>query len=370
MRLIYFSPVSWASFAQRPHKFVEWFRATRGKEVLWVDPYPTRLPQLADLRTKGRAKYREVSAPDWLTIICPKALPIEPLLGIALFNRLLWTKVIPRVNQFIREGECQIVIGKPSELALRVIDLNPNVFSLYDAMDDFPAFYCGLSHLSMLRHEQAVAAKVSQISVSSATLVDKFASYRLKLVLALNACAVESFPSASLKRCIGTPVIGYVGTISEWFDWSLVFRLAASNPSMCIRLIGPVHSMPSVCLPQNVEMLPACDHGTAMKLMGGFSIGLIPFKLTDLTAAVDPIKYYEYRALGLPVISTSFGQMALRDGDKGVFIAEKNSNLVALTRAAMAFEETLNEIEEFRAKNSWITRFAESGVLTTNKSTL
>ncbi|QRX81016.1 glycosyl transferase [Glaciimonas sp. PAMC28666] len=364
MRLIYFSPVPWASFAQRPHKFVEWFRATRGKEVLWIDPYPTRLPRLADLRTRGRAKNGEVVAPDWLTIVSPRVLPIEPLLGISLFNRLLWNKVIQRVNSFIKDGECQIVIGKPSELALRVIALNPTVFSLYDAMDDFPAFYCGLSHLSMRRREQAVAAKVSQISVSSATLVDKFASYRLKLILALNACAVDSLPPVSLKGRIDKPVIGYVGTISEWFDWSLVFCLAASNPSVCIRLIGPVHSMPPGRLPQNLEMLPACDHGTAMKLMGEFSIGLIPFKLTNLTAAVDPIKYYEYRALGLPVISTSFGQMALRHGDEGVFIVEKNSNLVALTNAAMAFEDKLSEIEEFRAKNSWLKRFTESGLLT------
>ncbi len=43
--------------------------------------------------------------------------------------------------------------------------------------------------------------------------------------------------------------------------------------------------------------------------MAEFDVGLIPFKQNALTAAVDPIKYYEYRALALPVISTDFGEM-------------------------------------------------------------
>ena len=33
MQLVYFSPVPWASFAQRPHKFVEWFHARCGAIV-------------------------------------------------------------------------------------------------------------------------------------------------------------------------------------------------------------------------------------------------------------------------------------------------------------------------------------------------
>ena len=38
MQLVYFSPVPWASYAQRPHKFVEWFHARRVLKVRWVDP--------------------------------------------------------------------------------------------------------------------------------------------------------------------------------------------------------------------------------------------------------------------------------------------------------------------------------------------
>ena len=72
--------------------------------------------------------------------------------------------------------------------------------------------------------------------------------------------------------------------------------------------------------------------------MQEFSVGLIPFKCTDLTASVDPIKFYEYRALGLPVLSARFGEMALRDGLAGVFLMDKHSDLASLVRTAMAYE--------------------------------
>jgi hypothetical protein len=37
--------------------------------------------------------------------------------------------------------------------------------------------------------------------------------------------------------------------------------------------------------------------------------GLIPFVRNALTDSVDPVKYYEYRSCGLPVLTTLFGEM-------------------------------------------------------------
>jgi hypothetical protein len=228
-------------------------------------------------------------------------------------------------------------------------------------MDDFPEFYRGLSRAAMGRRELAVSARVTRISVSSAALADRFAVYHSKLTLALNACAIETLPPPNATtKSSGRPVLGYVGTIGHWFDWPFVFALAEANPSMCIRLIGPTYALPPGPVPSNIELLPACDHATAMRLMQEFSVGLIPFKRIDLTASVDPIKYYEYRALGLPVISTRFGEMARRDGRAGVFLTDKHSHLANLVRTALAYE---CEIQKFRTANSWEVRFDASDIL-------
>jgi hypothetical protein len=86
-------------------------------------------------------------------------------------------------------------------------------------------------------------------------------------------------------------------------------------------------------------------------------VGLIPFKKTDLTASVDPIKYYEYRALGLPILSTRFGEMALRESQKGVFFVDKYSDLEKQVKEALTCRSDIVEIEGFRKANSWDARF-------------
>jgi len=301
------------------------------------------------------------SNPDWLSILRPRSLPIEPLPGASALNRLLWNDALLTIDRFVEQEECQLGIGKPSELAIQVLVRHPVVPSLYDAMDDFPAFYSGLSRVSMGRREQEIAARVTRISVSSTASADRFAAYHSKLTIARNACAVEALPPPhATTKSSEIPVLGYVGTIGEWFDWLLAFDLAETNPSMCIRLIGPTYTLPPGPVPRNIELLPTCDHATAMKFMQEFSVGLIPFKRTDLTASVDPIKYYEYRALGLSVISTRFGEMALRDGQTGVFLMDRHSHLACLVRAALACKCEIDEIREFRIANSWEARFDAS----------
>lgn len=364
MRLVYLSPVTWASFAQRPHKFVEWFHARSGDEVLWLDPYPTRLPVLADLRSsRPRQHALQDEIPEWLTVLQPPALPIEPLPASGKINRLFWKACFTAISAFASLGEFSIGIGKPSELALQVLRRFPDTVSFYDAMDDFPAFYSGISRSAMERRERMLAGEVGKILVSSSELYRRFIDFENKLVFVPNACAQNSLPPIeSCGRWPERPVLGYVGTIGHWFDWELLTEIACQNPAATIRLIGPIHSSPLGLLPDNVECLPACSHAEAIEAMLGFSVGLIPFKQNDLTASVDPIKYYEYRSLGLPVISSSFGEMASRGEEIGVFLADEQADLQGLVRSALACHVDIAQIQAFRAGNTWEARFNASGI--------
>ena len=97
--------------------------------------------------------------------------------------------------------------------------------------------------------------------------------------------------------------------------------------------------------------------------MLSFTVGLIPFKLNELTAAIDPIKYYEYRSLGIPVLSTHFGEMSLRQGQPGIFIANTDSNLDYHINKAIDYEYPVSEIQTFRKINSWEARFNSGNIL-------
>jgi hypothetical protein len=362
MRLVYFSPLPWHSFTQRPHEFVQWFHQRTGEAVLWVDPYPTRLPKFTDIkRFKLKQQAIATEIPNWLTIIKPRCLPIEPLPGSGWLNRLYWRESLKTIASFVADGPCQIGIGKPSELALQVLAMFPEVRSFYDAMDDFPAFYAGLSQCAMQQREQAIAAKVNKILVSSSALYARWPQFIGKMSRVFNACAINRLPPVQ-KPLHGARkiILGYVGTIADWFDWSLVCQLAQQLPEAVVRLIGPLYSPPPVQLPANVELLPACAHEVAIRAMQEFSIGLIPFKCNLLTASVDPIKYYEYRALGLPVISTAFGEMANRGRVEGVFHATAGTDMLQLYQQILAYQMSESEIHAFRMQNSWEARFDSS----------
>lgn len=356
-RLIYLSPVPWESFAQRPQKFVEWFHARFGGEVVWVDPYPTRLPRLSDLRRANPAKLQGKGHPEWMRVLKPLSLPLEPLPGSGWVNHLFWLPLLTQLERFASQQDTMVVIGKPSLLALATLKRLPQARSVYDAMDEFPAFYSGLSRRAFARREERVVRQVDTLWVTSTRLKRHWSAVRPDLQLLPNAVDDTLLPAPREKVQSPKKVFGYVGTIATWFDWDWVIALALERPQDVIRLIGPVFSPARATLPQNIELLPGCHHEAALQAMLDFDVGLIPFIQNELTASVDPIKYYEYRALGLPVISTKFGEMEFHAHEQGTFIVETLESLGARIESALNFQDDATAAREFAKRNSWRARF-------------
>jgi len=364
MQLIYLSPVPWTSFAQRPHKFVDWFHARTSGEVVWVDPYPTRFPVLSDFRRLGTCKYwRDDTRPSWLKVLRPAALPIEPLPASGLVNGVIWRSLLNDINAFARRDSTVLVIGKPSVLAATLIRQLDEATSVYDAMDDFPSFYSGFSRLAMRQRKRELIAQVDHVLVSSTALKRRWCDVRPDVRLVHNGLDPSVLPTSRIETIRERKILGYVGTIAPWFDWEWVLALAKSRPTDLVRLIGPMFTPPPQGLPENIEILPPRTHPDAIRSMQDFDVGLIPFKNTDLTVSVDPIKYYEYRALGLPIISTEFGEMELRGEEEGVFLSRNMQEIHPLVGEALRYRASVDSIKQFVAANTWETRFAAAGIL-------
>jgi hypothetical protein len=376
MRLLYFSPVPAASYAQRPHFMVRAWLDWGVESALWVNPYPCRLPQWQDLRRLGRPLDRSTPADCRVRVLDVPALPIEPLpLGPWLNRRLLWRKAWQAIERYAGGGPLVLGIGRPCALALAALtELQPSA-SFFDAMDNFPEFHGGLSRRAMRRHEDAVAARAGLVLASSTFLAEKFARHGLRVEKVLNACDANdecgmmndecpagcNRPIHHSSFCVHhSPVLGYVGCIGRWFDWPLVVRLAEALPEAGIELVGPCAVGPPERLPANVRLLPACPQRQAAGHLARFSAGLIPFRRTALTDGVDPIKYYEYRAAGLPVLSTSFGEMALRGRDDGVYFLDRGGDLAGAVAAALGHRRDAAQAAAFRHDNNWTSRFSRS----------
>ncbi|WP_048438199.1 hypothetical protein [Caenimonas sp. SL110] len=358
MQLIYFSAVPWASFQQRPHEFAGWAHRRLGARVLWVEPYPVRLPMLQDLRRPASTLPIADKLPDWLEVITPRALPVEPLgLGRVLNQTVFWPNIISKLREFSqRDPQTLIVVGKPSHLALSAMQAMPGARCFYDAMDDFPAFHRGAARTTNAQIERAIVERCFACSTSSTYLAERLRKANGNVHLVPNGLAAERMPDASAPHSPGSS-FGYVGTLGAWFDWEWVAALATAWPDRAVEIHGPMYRQPTVKLPSNVHLHPALPHAQALRTMAGFGAGLIPFLQNELTESVDPVKYYEYRALGLPVISTPFGEMRQHADAPRVLLTSSPGEARAQIDALLASRDTAESVSAFRGAHAWDTRF-------------
>ena len=360
VNLVYAAPVPYSSFAQRAHHFVAFCNRNGGGRTLWIDPYPSRLPRPADLRRSRLRSYSRADAT--VEKFSPPPWCADPAMRPRWLRRVVWRPVLQRVAAFVQGDDWMLAIGRPSLLALLLLERTEHQASCYDAMDDFPEFQRGAARALSRRTEAEIARRVDQIIVSSSVLRDKFnrLGHDAELVRnGLDPCQQPLAEAAGDER-----VFGYVGTIGDWFDWELVATMAGALPEVRFDLIGPTAAPPPAPLPGNVYCLGECASEEAPSHLRRFSAGLIPFKVNRLTAAVDPIKYYEYRAAGLPVISTEFGEMRQRGADPGVCLIDRSTDFRAvLQRLEGHSPGSPQALERFRKANSWPARFKQSSFL-------
>ena len=386
-RLIYLAPGPLESPSQRPHHFVEWARARWGCEVWWVEPYPVRLPRTSDLN-RLRQRYhasrnagnrflgpRWHNAP-WLHVLSLNGIPIEPLPGGRALLRALHTPARQQLLELLKQPDTWLAVGRPSGLALDLCKALQGQRVLYDVMDDMPQFSRGLSQRWMQSAHSAMLAQAGAVWGSAAQLVKSMhGQTRAAPALVRNGTVLPALPLASGATGAGTAlhasaplVLGYVGTVASWFDWKALARLAEALPGARMEIYGPLETRPPTDLPPQVRLLAPVPHAHVFGLMRHWHAGLIPFVRNTLTASVDPVKYYEYRACGLPVLTTLFGEMphhALTD--EGVWNMEDAHVLATLEQRLRLWHARLEQQQsqgmllapEFLKDAHWTARFDE-----------
>ncbi|AJK44893.1 glycosyl transferase [Burkholderia plantarii] len=356
-RLVYFSSVPYHSYAQRPHFMATAFTDAGYDAVLWIDPYTTRLPRLSDIGRRRGTKAPCTRLDDRIESHRPRALPIEPLPAGGLLNHVLcWSSVRRRLHEFAAGGHCVIGIGRPSDLALWALANLPHERSFADVLDNFPAFYRGISRLSMQRRLKKVCRAVTDVFCSSNQLAHDIQKIRADAVVILNGYPTDCLPLPSIRPV--RPYVGYLGTIGEWFDWPLVCEIAKALPATRVRLIGPEFVPRPANLPANIEFLGERPFEDMKHFAQDFAVGLIPFKHNDLTESIDPIKFYEYRSMGIPIWSTPFGEMRSRGGNDGVVAIQRGLDWLALWDQACSYTVEMQSIIDFKEAVSWKKRFA------------
>ena len=149
----------------------------------------------------------------------------------------------------------------------------------------------------------------------------------------------------------GRVTVGYFGYLAgAWFDWELIARAAAARPKWKFYLIGYGGSPEGIPMPPNVVLLGRIPQRELAGYAASWDVAIVPFKDSALAAGADPIKIYEYLAMGLPVVVTGVSAPAgaeafvTRAADLPAFLsaleAAKRSSRGRAARVAWAAECT------------------------------
>jgi polysaccharide pyruvyl transferase CsaB len=154
----------------------------------------------------------------------------------------------------------------------------------------------------------------------------------------------------------GVVTVGYFGYLAgAWFDWDLVAGAARSRPDWRFYLIGYGGEPEGLALPSNLLLLGKKPQKQLAGFARNWDVAIIPFKAERLAAGADPIKTYEYLAMGLPVVTTGVfpppgaEHLVRRAADSEEF-------LTLIEEGARAKERGREERIEFAGRCTWETR--------------
>jgi hypothetical protein len=310
---------------------------------------------------------------DWLRVVSLPSVPVEPLPGGRQLLQALQAPVRRHLLELVEDPQTWLVAGKPSGLAVDLCAAVQGRRVLYDVMDDVPLFSRGLSQRWMKRAHAALLAQAQAVWGSAEKLVQSMSGLtRSAPALVRNGTLLPELATGmdsgvgSAEHASGPIVLGYVGTLASWFDWQALGALAAELPHARIDLYGPQEGPLPAGLPPQVRLHGAVPHAQVFRLMRQWHAGLIPFACNALTDSVDPVKYYEYRSCGLPVLTTLFGEMphhALADdgvwdmGDAQVLAGLEH--LLRQWHAELAHQQTQGRsvTPDWVRNSSWNARF-------------
>ncbi|WP_214510685.1 glycosyltransferase [Pseudomonas brassicacearum] len=306
--ILCFANIEWAARFQRPQQLMNQF-ASNGYRVFYI--VPSSVPEQGQL-------YR-------LTSVAPNIFEVALQRDV---QEAYYEKVVtPENHQALLLAMAALVADMQIRTALSVVHIaywSPVARSLramhgwrilYDCMDDWDGFPNIGEQL--LSEEKTLIAQADLVTVSAALLYHKWCTHNPRCVLVRNAVDFAFFRQHCFTNDVlsglAGPVIGYYGALAQWLDYPLLAALADRRPEWNFILVGDifVDDLAGLEHKPNVQLLGRKPYSQMPLYLDHFDACLIPFRLYNVTHAVDPVKFYEYISAGKPVISTPLTEMSI-----------------------------------------------------------
>ena len=271
----------------------------------------------------------------------------------------------------------QIIIQHPFWWQM-MRSIPPEFHLIYDCMDDIAGF--SNTDRFVLDLEDDMVESCDALIVTSEALFEKYHGVRLPRLIR-NAANIEHFspggndrltrfrqnlPSLSLRSSDAESVegslinVGYVGAIADWFDAELVRSVAASEPDFRIHLCGEVSSRKVNQVLEDADNvflygeIPYVDVPTFLERM---DVLVIPFRIIPIIESCDPVKFYEYSAVGKPTVATCLPELE-RASDLVFFASTPDEFARQIRNACEKGQDPdfQDRLKNYASQNTWTQR--------------
>ncbi len=236
----------------------------------------------------------------------------------------------------------------------------PNKILWMDIVDkiDFMSLY---NEYSKLLWNEAIDSAL--ILTYSAENLKKYLNNREDAILLENAVNIDDFKISTkiipddIKHIISNDkkIIGYYGAIEEWFDFDIIKKIEKKYNVVIIGKINPELNIEKYNL-KNTYFLGPKQYEELKNYAQYFNIAMIPFKISEMTNCVSPVKFFEYMALNKPVISTDIKEMKKYKSDI-IKIVNKDNVLDNIEELLLLSDDNIiKECNKIVEKNTWKKR--------------
>ena len=297
---------------------------SEANRVLWVNSIGMRRPVVSAhdlrrvLRKIRRATQGLVRVNANLSVCNPLALPLHGMPGIDRVNAVLLRASIRYYAR--RAGLSRPIVWTFMPNTVGLVGKLGESRVVYHCVDEYSAF-AGVPREALQRMETELVRRADLVITSADSLYEERKRLNPKTAFVSHGVDVAHFSRAldpgiapppdveDLARS-SRPVIGFFGWIAEWVDLGLIGEVARRRPDWTFLLIGKVtaDTAPVRGL-ANVRMVGQKPYETLPAYCRVMDVGVIPFRIEELTLKANPLKLREYLAAGLPVVSTDLPEV-------------------------------------------------------------
>lgn len=243
----------------------------------------------------------------------------------------------------------------------------PEFQIMFDCMDDISGFSNTTDEILAL--ERSLIESCDHLVVSSEALRESTKETK-ESILVRNGCALEHFLGfdseseselklRSAKDSGKRKNVGYVGALAEWFDIDLLAEIVQLDDSIQYHICGAVTHKPILALDEfeNVHFYGEISYDLVPGFISQMDVMMIPFQLTPIIQACDPVKFYEHCVMGVPTVATQMPEL-FRAGDN-VALASDAKEFFQYIKLMIeqGIDDNLKErLIKYAHDNSWARR--------------